>query len=66
MYDLGCQFVPVGVFVVTQNGARQPKCHMNPHLVLRSYKHDGQTNDAAVLEKKINALFSLLKASLRG
>lgn len=60
MHDLGCQFVPVGVFVVTQNGAGQPKCHMNPHLVLHSYKKDRQTNrrSCAWKEKKRNVLLS--------
>lgn len=41
---LGCQFVPVGIFVITQDGASQPKCHMNPHLMFHSYKHDKQHN----------------------
>ena len=31
---LRCQFVPVGIFVVAKNGARQSKCHVNPQLVL--------------------------------
>lgn len=48
---LGCQFVPVGIFVITQDGASQPKCHMNPHLMFHSYKHDKQHNWA--LKKNI-------------